>query len=724
MIISAYTPQVVTSRAKPFEYNFELITNVLAARQASYNKAFEGIKNLRKQALSIRFLNESAQSEIDQKNNQINDYFNSLNNEFGDLAEPQVAQRYTELFKSIASDRDLINQYQKDLKLQTELSNIEAMRKSADPVKAGFHPINYSNYLYDVNKYTKSNFRTDKVEVDPYVPYIDMNKEMAVIARGIPISKTQEQRLTPDGYVETITREGRDPVSVFNASQQYLESKGSAQVRQQAKYYYRETIKDDDDKLYLYNQYNNTITTQISRLEEQKKKAEPNQISMLDNQIASLKSRQYSPQEYLALDESDYIDHLTMIETQETLSNFTETYGRQAISRTIDADKFALQANALENSLKLEAMKQGITGATGEDPLAGVSTAITDSPIAIKLPQTMEAIRTNLQQIYTQTSNVYDNTSFDRAYMNYLASNRTPDSYVPDGQTKAVNLTNTLFFRAFQKGVDQLKRTEPGLSNEQLLEKAKAYAKETFTTPKTAEQVALYNEQRETRARAESLGDLMEQATASGNPAKFFEDQNLTVWFANYKTIVDPSNWQSSAQKSTVVNYRNEVANRINSQIAVNAANEEKGGAENLLGSIPAEYITVIDKHIDGTVQITLDPKAFQGTEDKPAPLAGKYIGYYENGRVVHTDVTQTMTFKIPEFDVLQLQKTLPLYIGNTPLQFYGTNKANQSVPFFVQRTSDGGLYYKIGEGEYKSVRAGVDPTTLINQIKQTISAS
>lgn len=717
MIISAYTPQVVTSRAKPFEYNFELITNVLAARQASYNKAFEGIKNLRKQALSIRFLNESAQSEIDQKNNQINDYFNSLNNEFGDLAEPQVAQRYTELFKSIASDRDLINQYQKDLKVQSDISTVEAMRKSSDPAKAGFHPMNYENFLMGIQKYTKSDFRTEKVDPDPYVPYLDMNKELAVLMRGIPITKTKKDVLSPEGYITTITQEGRDPAAVQQVTQEYIQSKGLPQLREQAKYYYRHTIQDDDDKLYLMSQYNGMLAKQIETLETAKKSATPEQIPLFDQKISELRMRSYTPEEYLGLEESDFVDHLTTLQTYESISNYAQSYGKQAISEEIRPDTYRMHLQ----ELKQKAAEQGQIDPS--QPLgAGISQEFDDAQLGVSLKGVQDTFTAIGKSIDTQLSNEYASPAYNNAFLAYVNSNIEPESFIPEGKEEPMNLTNTLYFRAFKMAHDELMRSPNPPQGQAAVDAAKKEVERMLQEPSNKDEAALHEEMVLLRRRRESIGRLMQQAAASGNIRKYLQDENLTKFFNYTRATVDPSAYTSAAKKAEASEYRNFISNAVSSKISTGVRIEEFDDDDlTPINNLPPEYIQAVHRHPDGRVTLFFKEGAFVKENGDPGPLAGKYVGFKENGLPKGLVVENGMTIQVPALDQLALERTMPLYLSNVPLKLFAFSRDNFKVPYQIQRTSDGSIMFKIGDADWTKAAYDV-PEQLMTTIKQMIN--
>ena len=719
MIISAYTPQVVTSRAKPFEYNFELITNVLAARQASYNKAFEGIKNLRKQALSIRFLNESAQAEIDQKNNQINDYFNSLNNEFGDLAEPQVAQRYTELFKSIASDRDLINQYQKDLKIQTDISTVDNMRKASDPAKAGFHPMNYENFLVGVQKYTKSNFRTEKVEPDPYVPYLDMNKELAVLMRGIPITKTKKDVLSPEGYITTITQEGRDPAAVQQVTQEYIQSKGLPQLREQAKYYYRHTIQDDDDKLYLMGQYNNMITSQIQTLEKAKETATPEQLPMFEQKISELRMKTYTPEEYLGLEENDYVDHLTTVQTYESISNYTQSYGKQAISQEIRPDTYQMHLQ----ELKQKAAEQGVVDPS--QPLgAGISQEFSDGTLEVDLRGVESTFTAIGKSIDGQLSNEYASPAYNNAFLGYVNSGIEPTEFIPAGKNEPMNLTNTFYFRAFKMAYDNLMRQPNRPTGQAAVDAAKKEADRILQEPSNRDEANLHEEMVVLRQRREAIGRLMQAAANSGNIRQYLENEGLMKFFNYTRADVNPATYTSAAKKAQASEYRVFLANAISTKISTGVVLEDLEDEDmTAIRNIPPQYIQAVERHIDGTVRIYFTEEAMNGTDGKEAPLANKYIAYNENGMPTGAAITQGMRIRIPELDQLSLERTMPMYLSNVPMRLFAYNRSNERIPYQIQRQSDGSIMYKIGNGEWTKAAYDV-PEQVMTNIKQFINAS
>jgi hypothetical protein len=701
MIISAFTPQVVTSRAKPYEYDFNLIATVMKSRQDAYNKTFEGLKNLRKQALNIRFLNESAQADIDAKNKKINDYFDGLNNEYGDLADAQVANRYSDLFKEIAQDTDLLGQYRTDVALQKQIQDVEKLRKSSDPIKAGFHPMHYENYLQGVQSYIKSDYKTEKVQVDPYVPYIDMNKELAVIMRGIPISKTVRDVLSPDGYIIKTTTEGRDPLAVQQAAQEYITSKGGPQLRERAKYYYRNTVKDDEDKLFLHSKYVDFIDTQITQLKESLPTAENKEA--VQQRISVLQQKRYEPDEYLQLDDSELIDHLATIETYESMNSYVQSYGRQSVSQEIRPDQLVMHREKLAATLN---------PATG----SGIEVPQTAAPIPVITSDIIPTIDSNIKAFSEQLSNDYSGTKYQPFLLNYLRSNTIPSSVTVDG--KQINLADTVFFRAFKQASDIVKRNGmSGMDDKKLLEVTIQETERILTDPATPEEVDIYNHRQMVLGRKQAFESLLQQAQASGNVTEFFEKADLNMFLSYTSANVDPSAWGSKEQKEAVASYRNKVMSYFNAQISSRLTDAER--EDEPLSYIDPTMVLSIDRHPSGQVTLRLDPEKF-GTEDKPGPLYNKYIGYSDNGVASFIPIEPTITLKVPELDEFGLSRNLPFYLSNTPQKFYGTQPNGTPVPFEVYRNSDGKMQYRIRNGQWVTANDN-NVERLISTIQTTI---
>ncbi|MGL5077926.1 MAG: hypothetical protein ACRDBG_19150, partial [Waterburya sp.] len=59
-------------------------------KQSSYDQAYAGLEQLKKQALDIRFLNEKEQSKVDDFNKSVSSLFDSKKGEFGDLSRNEV----------------------------------------------------------------------------------------------------------------------------------------------------------------------------------------------------------------------------------------------------------------------------------------------------------------------------------------------------------------------------------------------------------------------------------------------------------------------------------------------------------------------------------------------------------------------------------------------------------------------------------------------------------
>jgi len=123
-IISPYQDGIASRTIKPYKTNTELEFKVLAHRQGQYDAAYAGLQQLRKDALSIQFINKKEQGKIDSFNSKIAEQYHNLQGEMGDLSNAGIAASYSNLFNEIGQDRQLIARYHKDKELATQLQDV------------------------------------------------------------------------------------------------------------------------------------------------------------------------------------------------------------------------------------------------------------------------------------------------------------------------------------------------------------------------------------------------------------------------------------------------------------------------------------------------------------------------------------------------------------------------------------------------------------------------
>ena len=748
MIVDGFTPGIVTSRAQPFEYNFELIANVLSNKQQQYNVAYEGLNNLKRQALNIRFLNKSAQQRIDDKNNEIGSYFNNVR-DLGDLSNPQIAQNYAKLFESISGDRELITAYHKDNKIQAELAAVEKMRTSADPTKAGYHAMHHETYLRRIQNYMDEDYRSTG-EVKPYVPYIDVNKEMAVLMREVPIEKTKDTVRDGQGGLIVTERTGRNPNRVQAKAVEYLQSKAYPQIKEQAEYYFHNTIQDNEDKAYLHGQYQRHIDGQLALLEGQKTDLESRipsmqgqelvmasqQLAEADQQMASLRAKQMPVEDYLSLDDDELIDHMVQIQMNESVSAYTNTYGGYAESKTYEPDRVTLELMKMQQDqvqfeanynldvaeLELKRNDAAITASGGANPTnpalppVSITGGAVNDPTTVDMGSVLSTLNSSHQQIQKELANpligVYGEMTIPKLGLMWEGDD------IPPG------FENNYYMKALQIGMDEARKN--GMNKDAGIKFAKEQADRILKTPSTPREVQIYNQYTDAQANQEAMAEFIKQARSSGNVTQYLKDRNMTFGFQYGRTIVDPSLWNSADQKESAATYRNYVWNQVKNNIGFKAPDNNRAefAKMNYVSDLPVDMITSIENRANGDVTLTFKEEAFaEGSDNKPGgPLRESYVsvksanGTYEPRKFEG----RSITIPVPQMATTEFSKNLGLYVNQKPQTRYAINRDGQAVPFEIYRNSAGTLEYRVNGTKWIDTKY-TTPEGLIELIRSHI---
>ena len=447
-----YNYQVVRPQYKADIQNTELIAHVMMQKQQQYDQTYEDIKGLQRQSLGIRFINKKSQEKIDMFNENISRQFST--DEFGDLSESKVADRFYQMFDKIGQDKVLINNYKKDSSYQEMIRSVELKKSAKDPAKAGFGNINYSNFMRRVTDY--SNLDLDSPEnhnyqLRQYNDYIDMNKELADRIKTVPIKKFITQDME-NGYIVSKIHEGRDPNDVRDMVKDYMETRGVTQMNELAEYTYNRAKDDPSFQSSIYNDhvdYNMRNQKEIGKrlsdnADELALTTDPKKIAdlsqekaILESNLAAVQLTLKSPTEYFNRDKDEVINDMAGILTYDSVIGNTSQYGGYAISKKIEPDSTFLQLQRMKQSgeqfneqMKLNYAKYNLdvlkTNASIEsDKLAaeentaksgnsatkaaaisaGYSYISASDPTHIDFVSTIEAADATLTKLYTQQTN-------------------------------------------------------------------------------------------------------------------------------------------------------------------------------------------------------------------------------------------------------------------------------------------------------------------------------
>lgn len=351
MQVSPYQPDIIHHNYQPFEWNLDLVSKVLAAKEQQYEQNYQGLNNLRKTALSINFLNKGEQSKVDQFNQKVDQLFSS---EMGDLSDPNIVSKYTTIFKDLASQPNLMNRYREDLRWQNELKTIQELKSKADPKKAGYFPVNEAAWLHKLNNYASSNLDVESPSFESYTPYVD---RMPRIINGIKSLKPRKQIVdTPDGrgnIIRTVT-EGYDPAELNSVISLALND-ASSQLQVEA--YYRYLTGGDNKDNELFNRYHanlnsekqknddnlNNIKSEIAIAKAKGDTATVNNLTEMLNKIEArnqdiFKEQALGLENFVSKSEDEKVAYLAELLTQQELSSFVDMY-KPTESREIKTDQ-------------------------------------------------------------------------------------------------------------------------------------------------------------------------------------------------------------------------------------------------------------------------------------------------------------------------------------------------------------------------------------------------
>lgn len=741
MIVGSHTPGIIVPQSKPYEYDLGLISNVLSTKQQQYDTAYAGIQKLRREALNIQFINEKEQSKIDAFNQRINSFFNNVQ-DYGDLSQTGLASKYASLFNEIGNNPSLINRYRQEKKYREELAEVDKKRNADDPEKAGYHPINYSNYMRRLNAYAQADLDEQDVTVSPYVNYVDVMKKSQELIKTLPVRKFTIDRPLGNGYVERTTYAGKGEDNVGNITKQFLQSDGAAQLREQAEYYYHNSVTSDEDLKFLYDRYSQQITGGIETLQSEIEKKKQDivglsgqrlqeasaEIADLEARLNNYNSQVVSFDEYKNLGASQHIGHMYGLEMQDMVSQLATGYGKYAESKEYRQDdtymslqdyqlavqKFQTdtQFRAAELELKQaefdlkQAEATGNTtsgsGKSGTQDVSGISYAMSADPSRLNEETTYQALEGMVTNLQTTTRNPFLTYPDGQIYVEPQAQqivNRVWDTTViPDGAKQ------NPYMQGYVKLMFEARRM--GKTKEAAMRYAHAELERLMSNPKDSQEVAIYNSLQDMLANKTQLGNIMRQAVASGDPTAYMENHPTAMAFQYQRVLVNPDSWQTQTQRTQAVNYRNQISSEVSDVIGRDSRNKSyEDDGYTYLNRIDPSLIQEVEVHPDGKVDIYFTPEATAEPTKKPGQTGYKPGGaaakaYYsyvdENGITQHRKIENgRLTVNVPSRSILNAHTQLGLGVGTSP---YTAKVWSQNGPVTYQIVKDpsGGYLYRI----------------------------
>lgn len=408
MTVSAHSGVYDPLYIKPPKYNLDLELKVLQHKQNTYDANYKHIQGLKQQALNIKFINKEAASKIDEFNKRIAE---NLDGDYGDLSDSSIANKYVDIFKEF-NQTNLVGLYRKEADYRNTLQHINKLKKSKDPMKAGYSKIHEAVYRADLNKYaTQSMDDAKDTSVDGYVPFINVAEIFQEASLKVPETETITEQTDPStGQKFTTIVKGRDQKAV----QEILGSLGqqySDQFKVQSKYQFMAGQASPEFLTQLHTKYNNRIQGARNKVDKAiddlnkhyRDKEKDDTYYNTAQQLQSTKESFKVLGDITQVKEEQWQDILRQQIGQELINDSTQAYAPQSISQTSDIDPvfkftktFSLQAanfdlkksmfqyemgqDAIANQLardkfELDVAKEGLKLKDGElvssDPTAG-----------------------------------------------------------------------------------------------------------------------------------------------------------------------------------------------------------------------------------------------------------------------------------------------------------------------------------------------------------------
>ena len=610
MPVIGYNYEIIRPNYTPDVQNTDLIARVLMHKQKEFDVAYQGVKDLQRQALSVNFINKKEQGRIDEFNQRVNKNFSS--GEFGDLSQSNVAEKYYAMFDEIGSDAALIQKHRQDAAYQNMVRDVEGKRQSKDPAKAGFGAINYDNFMSRINEYSQMDLDSADAQgyvVRPYTDYVDLHKELGDRMKQVPIKKFSTTSVE-NGYLVTKNYEGRDPDAVRASAEEYLTSRGVAQLREQAEYTARRAMSDPNFQATIYNDhisYNERSKAEIRKeldriAEELPQLKDPAQIkiradrqAVLESNLSGLELSQKSPDEYFSRDIDEVVNDITQITLQDSIFNSQQAFGGYSISTKVEPDRTFIEMQKMkqrvqefnivetrkQQELAIDAAKVASEGTSGSGEgssggkggvAPGMSYISSSDPTHINYASTVADVEGTLTKLYAQQSNFLENgtghgdgkVSAENVGLSLLI-----DSKALDGNEY---YAESPYLRATKVAIEELYTQNPTLANyigkrptdnqgwDRLKEAnqiVKSRVKQMMEQPRNREEAQFANHLQDVNANTLSLQEFMVEANQSGDPAAYVANkQNIKIYSNAVYDFEVPEN-ASKSQKAAVVEMEN-----------------------------------------------------------------------------------------------------------------------------------------------------------------------
>ena len=354
MTISPYQTDIIRPNYKPFKNNLELISKVLDYKQKTFDSNYKSLQSLKQQALNIDFLNKDRQGQINDYNKRINDHFTKFN-DLGDLSNSKVLTGHMDIFNELSGRTDLINDYKHDRRIRTEMSEVQKKANSKNPLKEGFHQMNWEVYRHGVEEYVNST--GELPNVDKYVNYIDYNKGAREVALDVAEEEITRFHNDGKGNLIEVTTKQRDPEKVKRAISTYLGTHAQGQLGIEAKWKHLRNKNDISYVTQLLNDSQEQLITQKENLQSQIKQLgndlTPENLSTkeaLQGEIIKIDKQLHQALE--DIDDDTLVSRLSSLHSNNVLGQLTNAFSYKNVSEKLKLDPVWAKVETLKREDK------------------------------------------------------------------------------------------------------------------------------------------------------------------------------------------------------------------------------------------------------------------------------------------------------------------------------------------------------------------------------------
>jgi hypothetical protein len=666
-----YGYEVIRPDYKPDLVNVDLVAKVLMTKQAQYNDSYAKLSSLQSQALGIRFLNKYEQRKIDNFNNELS---KNLSGDLGDLSDSANLSKYYSMFDVLTKDKNLIGRYRQDAKYQEELSAVEAKRMAKDPKKAGFHPINYGNYMARLEDYIGADLDSPQnsgLTVGPYTDYVDYHSEISKLMKSVPIKKFSQSRVE-NGYLITDHYEGRDPNETKAVVADFMAGPGAMQAREEAEFTFRRAKGDPIFQQTLYSDYTSQISQREKELSDRidsidkeltaatnpdKVQALAGEKARLEGSLSETRLAFKSPDDFFARPQDEIVDDLTSVFLQDKIITQSAAHGGYAKTTKVEPDrtfiemqKLGMRVHEHNDEMQLEYAKLAGKDSDGQTTsmdgkqvaiMSGMSYISGNDPEHIDFGSVYDSAKGSLEKLYSQQVDI-------------LKDGITDGNQKWDGERTGLELLlkpnyldnnphygGSPYLRAFKVALDEAAVSRPDLYElvggkrpetdadwnrlKELNGIVSSRVNQMMNSPKTREEAQYNNHLQDVKANLESMNDFLRQANESGDPVAFVKDHPRIARYGNavyqfeLPKDIDKNTKQAAARTmsqfqasfDTAMNHGFDITGKASNQVSIGTFNKVFE-SPNRIRQINPDEISQIKVSDNGKVKVFFKDTAFQ----------------------------------------------------------------------------------------------------------------